>query len=162
MLNCRVFMPHTEASRGWGPGLSSIFICLCYTLYTQPAANFMHYFQCTCDLPVTCHVRSGMEFSSWDMATQVLCFGIFGFQMFKLEPLNPHLRHSFYPGWRETPCSSFKVFLCGDQCDVRPALCSALRCVWHVSLDPRGRSELLSLCGKAVTCRFNPWEPHNS
>lgn len=36
-------------------------LCFMHTLYTQPEDDFLSYFQRTCALTVTCHMRSGVE-----------------------------------------------------------------------------------------------------
>lgn len=64
-------------SWGMGPSLNTKFIREIYIYYYMSKVNFIQYFQCTCVLTVTCHMKSGIEFF---MCEILLALRIFRFQ----------------------------------------------------------------------------------
>lgn len=61
------FHIYNEISRGRDPRQNMKFIYLIHSLSAQLGGNFAQYFQYAYVLTVTCHINSGMEFSTYGM-----------------------------------------------------------------------------------------------
>lgn len=82
---------HKEVSWGWDPSLNVKFIYVVLYMPFLPEGNFVQYLQCTRVLTETYYMRSGVEFSTWDITwtLKILDFGASQTSHFQIREVQP-------------------------------------------------------------------------